>query len=184
METTDQTFEQDVIERSREVPVLVDFWAEWCGPCRALGPLLEQAVEAAGGAVELVKVDVDANQGLAAEYGIRGIPAVKAFRNGHVVDEFVGALPAERVRSFVDGLGAPSAAAQLAGEPDADPAVAAALAAGDLERALELLLEQVSRADGDRRERIRETMVALFGDLGPEHPTTVSYRRRLATALY
>jgi len=184
MDVTEASFEEDVVERSREQPVIVDFWAEWCGPCRALGPVLEREVEASGGTVELVKVDVDANPALAAEYGVRGIPAVKAFRNGHVVDEFVGALPPERVRAFVESLGAPSAAEQLAGADDADPEVAAALAAGDVERALELLLAQVPAADEERRERIREAMVSLFTDLGPEHPTTVAYRRRLASALY
>jgi putative thioredoxin len=184
MDVTEDTFERDVVERSRERPVVVDFWAEWCGPCRALGPVLEEEVAATDGAVELVKVDVDANQGLAAEFGVRGIPAVKAFRDGHVVDEFVGALPPQRVREFVGALTAPSAAERLATDADGDPEVASALAAGDVEGALELLLARVPEADADERERIRETMVALFGDLGPEHPTTVSYRRRLATALY
>ncbi len=184
MDVTDATFEQDVVARSHERPVVVDFWAEWCGPCRSLGPVLEQEVGATAGAIELAKVDVDASPELASRFGIRGIPAVKAFRNGHVVGEFVGALPAERVRAFLDELTAPTAAERLLEGDDLDAEVSAALAAGDVDRALELLLGRIPEASSEERERIRETMVALFADLGPEHPTAVAYRRRLATALY
>src|SRR5438034_1365946 len=116
MDATTDTFATTVLERSAEVPVVVDFWAEWCGPCRALTPVLEREVEARAGEVELVKVNTDENPALARDHGIRGIPAVKAFRNGAVVSEFVGARPAPQVAAFLDELLAPSAADRLVAE--------------------------------------------------------------------
>jgi putative thioredoxin len=111
-DVSERDFEAQVVERSRELPVVVDFWAEWCGPCRTLGPALEAAVEKRAGKVELAKVDVDSNQQLAATFGIRGIPAVKAFRDGEMVAEFTGAIPPAAIEKFLDEL-VPSEADQL-----------------------------------------------------------------------
>ena len=179
MDVTDESFEADVIERSKREPVVVDFWAEWCGPCRMLTPVLEQETAAKG--IQLAKVDVDANQRVALEYGIRGIPAVKAFRNGHVVSEFVGALPPARVQAFLDELQGPSVADSL----DDDPEVADALRAGDYERALETLLRRVETVrTPEERNAARETMVRIFQELGQEHPLSVAWRRKLAAAIF
>src|SRR6202011_5113457 len=113
MDVTESNFQTAVIDRSHSLPVVVDFWAAWCAPCRQLGPVLEREAAKRAGNLELVKVDVDASPALSQTYGIQGIPAVKAFHKGRVVAEFVGAQPAAMVERFLDSL-LPSQAEQLA----------------------------------------------------------------------
>jgi len=104
VDVTDATFGTEVMERSKSVPVVVDLWAEWCGPCRTLGPILEKVIGETGGKVVLAKVDVDSNPNIAQAFQVQGIPAVHALRDGRIVDGFVGAQPEAAVRRFVEGL--------------------------------------------------------------------------------
>ena len=192
IDVTETTFEREVIERSRTLPVVVDFWAEWCGPCRALTPALERAADARAGDVVLAKVDTDANPGLAQSYGIQGIPAVKAFRDGRIVDEFVGAQPPAQVERFFDRL-VPSEADRLVeagdeqslrralelapGRADAALALARILTErGDTDAALELLdniagnyqaegLASRLRLQADPPQQIAATLERAFGAL-------------------
>jgi putative thioredoxin len=133
VDVSEANFQTAVIDRSRELPVVVDFWAEWCGPCRQLGPVLERAVAERAGKIELVKVDTDANQMLARTHRIQGIPAVKAFRDGELAAEFVGVQPPQAVEQFLDSL-LPSEADALVASGDED----------SLRRAVEL---EPARAD-------------------------------------
>ena len=135
--TTTKDFMRDVIDASRQVPVLVDFWAPWCGPCRQLTPLLEKAVRAAKGAVKLVKLNIDEHPQIPGQMGVQSIPAVFAFQDGRPVDGFIGALPEARVKAFI---------ARLIGDESADAAAdmetaEGALAAGDANTAAQLFAE-------------------------------------------
>ncbi|MFL5954163.1 MAG: tetratricopeptide repeat protein [Gaiellaceae bacterium] len=163
IDVTDLTFEQDVIERSKREAVVVDFWAAWCGPCRMLTPVLEQETRASG--LTLAKVDVDANPEVARRFGISGIPAVKAFVDGKVAAEFVGAQPPAQVKSFLAGL--------RASDNTAD------------EGELKALLQRAVEAETtEPRLEARGKMMAIFDRLGPQHPLTKTYRKRLSDELY
>jgi putative thioredoxin len=233
-------FEQRVLERSRSLPVVVDFWADWCGPCKQLTPALERAANARTGKIELAKLDVDANQRLAAAFRIQGIPAVKAFRDGRVAAEFTGAIPPAEVERFFDSL-LPSEADELVESGDEaalrralelDPGHAEArrelgrilLLRGETDEAIELLeasggdfvadglaararlsgeedlapafeawdagepaaaLERLQAAlpDPERQDLIRRVMVAIFTELGADHPLAREHRRRLSASL-
>jgi putative thioredoxin len=146
--TTTKDFMRDVVEASREVPVLVDFWAPWCGPCRQLTPILEKAVRAAKGAVRLVKLNIDEHPQIPGQMGVQSIPAVFAFQDGRPVDGFMGALPESRVNAFI---------ARLTGDTSADAAdleaAEAALAAGDLNTAAQTFGE-ILQADRENAQAI------------------------------
>jgi putative thioredoxin len=149
--TTTKDFLRDVIEASREVPVLVDFWAPWCGPCRQLTPILEKAVRAAKGAVRLVKLNIDEQPQIPGQMGVQSIPAVFAFQDGRPVDGFMGALPESRVNDFIARLIGDSA-----GDTAADlEAAEAALSAGDVNSAAQLF--------GEVLQKDRENAQALAG---------------------
>jgi putative thioredoxin len=188
-DVNEAAFDAEVIARSRTVPVVVDFWAAWCAPCRALGPVLEREVAALGGRVELVKVDTDANPELAARYDIRGIPAVKAFAGGDVAREFVGVQSADFLRRWLaelapspgkqglasaaalavngDRVAAEAAFRALLGDPEARDAAAVGLA--------ELMVD-AGRADD------AEAALASVDPRGPHADAAEAARRRLAFA--
>lgn len=150
-------FDQKVIALSHRVPVLVDFWAPWCAPCRTLKPILEKLAAEYGGRFLLAKVNSDENQELAVRYGVRSIPAVKAFANGELVDEFMGALPEGRVREFIDAL-VPSAGEPLRLQADA------ARTRGDDAAAERLLAEALER--DPKHETAQLDLAQLYADSG------------------
>lgn len=173
-ETTDNTFEQDVIERSRERPVVVDFWATWCGPCRMLGPILEKLAGEYAGRFQLVKAETDRNQQAAASFNVSSIPAVFAVVNGEVVDYFAGALPEPQLRAWLERLLAMADAADVQRLESTDPAAAIAryrelLAQHPNQPQLQIGLARVLQAQGelDEARKIIDKLEAR-GFLEPE----------------
>lgn len=162
MDISERDFRGAVIERSHVVPVVVDFWAAWCGPCLRLAPVLERAVAARSGEVELAKVDVDANPELARAYGVQGIPAVKAFRDGEVVAEFTGAQPPPVVARFIDDL-LPSEADALVSSGDEESLRRAIeLEPGRADAALPLARILHSRGESDEALRVLAPVQGSF----------------------
>ena len=163
IEVSEATFEADVLQRSFEAPVVVDFWAEWCAPCRSLGPILERLAAEANGEWTLAKLDVDSNPAISSAFRIQGIPAVKAFKDGRVVAEFVGALPEQQVRMWLDQL-KPGPADLLAAEAmDAEDS-------GDLEGAAELFRKALAEDPGHEPARRGLARVELQLRAGEDVP--------------
>jgi putative thioredoxin len=162
MDVTEDTFQADVLARSHSLPVVVDFWADWCAPCRQLGPVLDREAEKRSGKLELVKLDVDANPTISQSYGIQGIPAVKAFHKGKIVAEFVGAQPAASVERFLDSL-LPSEAELLAQNGD-EVSLRAALKldSGQADAAIQLASMLQHRGQGEEALEILEKVHRSF----------------------
>ena len=154
-DVTDATFERDVIQRSHEVPVVVDLWAAWCGPCRTLGPIIEKVVADTEGRVELAKVDVDANPMVSQAFRVQSIPAVYAIRDGKVVDSFVGALPEHQVREWVGQLAPAKSDADLLVEKGDEESLRKALELDPDHAGAVVGLAELLVSKGDRDEALR-----------------------------
>ncbi|MGO4557311.1 thioredoxin [Rhizobiales bacterium 3FA27D7] len=193
-DTTTAAFTADVIQESRRQPVLVDFWAPWCGPCKQLTPLLEKAVNAGGGKVKLVKMNIDDHPAIAGQLGIQSIPAVIAFKNGQPVDGFMGAVPESQIREFIDRVGGKGdGLAQLA---EALTAAGEARTAGDVQTAADIYQAVLERAP-DTVEAVAglaeilfdsgdtagaEAVLAQLPEAKADAPTISALRARMALA--
>lgn len=187
LDVTEASFGVDVVERSHQVPVVIDLWAEWCAPCRQLGPVLEKLAAEAAGAWVLAKIDVDANPRLAQALQVQGIPAVKAVVGGELVAEFTGALPEAQIRTWLAQLMEAAGGGQLPEEPITEPLVPVEVAP-DLpvldQAAVDRLLDIVRRTTAAERDEARLALLDLLGHCSPDDPAVLAARRALASALY
>jgi putative thioredoxin len=176
IDATDDTFERDVLDRSVDVPVIVDLWAEWCGPCKTLGPIIEKVVAETDGRVELVKVDVDANPRVSATFRVQSIPAVYALKDRRVINSFIGAIPEAQVRAFVEQIAPPPSEVDLMVEKGDETSLRAALAIepGHVDGVLALANLLVDRGDNDEA-------LALLARI-PESPETRHVAARARSA--
>jgi putative thioredoxin len=161
-DTTTANFARDVMDESRNQPVLVDFWAPWCGPCKQLTPVIEKAVKEAGGRVKLVKMNIDDHPSVAGQLGIQSIPAVIAFVNGRPADGFMGALPESQVKAFIDKVAGPAGADQAAEIAAVLEEAAGLVAAGDIDGAAQLFAA-ILQADPDNTQAIAGLAECMIG---------------------
>ena len=161
-DTTTANFARDVMDESRNQPVLVDFWAPWCGPCKQFTPVIEKAVKEAGGRVKLVKMNIDDHPSVAGQLGIQSIPAVVAFVNGRPADGFMGALPESQVKAFIDKVAGPAGADQAAEIAAVIEEASTLLAAGDIDGAAQLYAA-VLQADPDNTQAIAGLAECMIG---------------------
>ncbi len=161
-DTTTANFARDVMDESRNQPVLVDFWAPWCGPCKQLTPIIEKAVTEAGGRVKLVKMNIDDHPSVAGQLGIQSIPAVVAFVNGRPADGFMGALPESQVKAFIDKVAGPAGADQAAEIAAVLEEASGLLAGGDIDGAAQLFAA-ILQADPDNTQAIAGLAECMIG---------------------
>jgi putative thioredoxin len=195
LDATDATFQTAVLDRSAQVPVVVDLWAPWCGPCRTLGPIIERVIDATGGQVELVKVNIDENPGIAQAFGVQSIPLVVALVDGQPVDGFLGAQPEHMVKEFVDRLLSGEGILAVESEETLDVVEATAALAVEPEPVLVEELparpadnydEQLSALLGSVKddEDARKQYLDILELMGPDDERTAGYRRKLTNRLF